>query len=631
MNIRLVFFLLCLAVSFSGCNKNGLEGDVRIFKTETSVPGIKIQATTSTDIKEEQAKATRFGSTDQTGRYIIRGLLPNRKYRITSADPRYISEPVLEVAPEKGTRIISTPLIVCPIPEANGIWFYDTENTGFKQIDGADAPRLRPRIHAGLLPGMWSRNAAYSISENDALKVSASIPDHGLIIIRGKVSESIAPLYKVRQLNTRNRHIEAGWYFNVSDFRVDNWGDLVPVVHELKLGLTFNKDDLVAIPADNLAHGLYFFTTRFAIIQRSALQGNLNQPQEGYLIKVGDAQTDPSSDAGTKDTSEEPLSTSKSQPVESGAIPIQNDNFARIDKQSQAYILATKLSATIPALSPEMNIILVEAEGLRISTFKVISSISNSLGSRASQLTNMDATQLKQTIMNEATRLGERTLLINAAQAANLSVTDEEVEQVLRKEYAQSGGEDNFINSLRSQGTSIDYIRRGIWETLLINKYLGQISKAPVISDGSSPQTATVRHILLLTQGKTEAEKREIRKRIEGILARAKSGEDFSSLARQYSEDPGSKDNGGLYENFKRGMMVKPFEQAAFSVPAGEISGIVETAFGYHIIKVIERTVGTQASNESATNEPGTNAIQDPIKELKDKAGFRIYPMRLDS
>ena len=76
---------------------------------------------------------------------------------------------------------------------------------------------------------------------------------------------------------------------------------------------------------------------------------------------------------------------------------------------------------------------------------------------------------------------------------------------------------------------------------------------------------------------------------MEGILKRAKSGEDFSELVKQYTEDRGSKDKGGLYENFSRGKMVKPFENAAFSVPVGQISDIVETNYGYHILKIIDR------------------------------------------
>ncbi|MBU0908414.1 MAG: SurA N-terminal domain-containing protein [Proteobacteria bacterium] len=89
-------------------------------------------------------------------------------------------------------------------------------------------------------------------------------------------------------------------------------------------------------------------------------------------------------------------------------------------------------------------------------------------------------------------------------------------------------------------------------------------------------------HIILKT---TEQDKQTRRAEIEKILAKAKAGEDFAALARQYSED-GSATQGGDLGFFGRGQMVKPFEDAAFGLQKGEISDIVETQFGFHIIKL---------------------------------------------
>ncbi|MCP4539497.1 MAG: hypothetical protein GY832_20365 [Chloroflexi bacterium] len=73
------------------------------------------------------------------------------------------------------------------------------------------------------------------------------------------------------------------------------------------------------------------------------------------------------------------------------------------------------------------------------------------------------------------------------------------------------------------------------------------------------------------------------------VLDKLAEGEDFGALAAEYSTDPGSKDQGGDLGWFPRGMMVPPFEEAAFSLEPGETSGLVQSDFGYHIIHVVEK------------------------------------------
>jgi parvulin-like peptidyl-prolyl isomerase len=79
------------------------------------------------------------------------------------------------------------------------------------------------------------------------------------------------------------------------------------------------------------------------------------------------------------------------------------------------------------------------------------------------------------------------------------------------------------------------------------------------------------------------------RAKIEGLLRRVRAGEDFAKLADEFTEDPSGKGRGGDLGWFGRGMMVKPFEDVAFALKQGDVSGVVETQFGFHIIKVDER------------------------------------------
>ena len=108
------------------------------------------------------------------------------------------------------------------------------------------------------------------------------------------------------------------------------------------------------------------------------------------------------------------------------------------------------------------------------------------------------------------------------------------------------------------------------------------------------PEMVRASHILISTgdpqasPGMPESEKKAKRKIADGLLARANKGEDFAKLAKEYSDDPGSKDKGGEY-TFPRGQMAPEFEAAAFSLKTNQISDIVTTKFGYHIIKLNEK------------------------------------------
>lgn len=106
-------------------------------------------------------------------------------------------------------------------------------------------------------------------------------------------------------------------------------------------------------------------------------------------------------------------------------------------------------------------------------------------------------------------------------------------------------------------------------------------------ADFASPEQVRARHILLKMAPDTSDElKADVRKRAGEILAKAHAGEDFAALATQYSEDPGSAQQGGDLGAVARGRMVQPFEDAAFALAPGQISDVVESPFGLHIIKV---------------------------------------------
>jgi peptidyl-prolyl cis-trans isomerase D len=101
-----------------------------------------------------------------------------------------------------------------------------------------------------------------------------------------------------------------------------------------------------------------------------------------------------------------------------------------------------------------------------------------------------------------------------------------------------------------------------------------------------TPEQVRASHILLNTTGKDEA---AVQKQAEDILKQARAGADFAALATKYSEDEGSKANGGDLDYFSRGRMVPEFETAAFALESGQISDLVKSQYGFHIIKVVDK------------------------------------------
>jgi parvulin-like peptidyl-prolyl isomerase len=97
-----------------------------------------------------------------------------------------------------------------------------------------------------------------------------------------------------------------------------------------------------------------------------------------------------------------------------------------------------------------------------------------------------------------------------------------------------------------------------------------------------------------------ELDPKEARAKVEDILRRVRAGEDFAKLADEFTQDPSGKGKGGDLGWFGRGMMVKPFEDAAFALKPGEVSGVVETRFGFHIIKLDERREQAGADGKPA-------------------------------
>ena len=198
-------------------------------------------------------------------------------------------------------------------------------------------------------------------------------------------------------------------------------------------------------------------------------------------------------------------------------------------------------------------------------------------------------------------------ILLQKAKEDSIEVDDSQVDQALDNQIQQ------WIQQMGSQekveeyfGGSLSKIKRRFREDvknrMLVDKLQQEkfqkihISRPEVeqfyrtMKDSLPVQgpSVNISHILLTVKPSPQA-KKEAYQRAEAILQQIKNGADFAELAKKYSEDPGSAAKGGDLGFVKRGDLVKPFEEVAFNLKPGQVSGIVETQFGYHIIQLLER------------------------------------------
>jgi parvulin-like peptidyl-prolyl isomerase len=168
----------------------------------------------------------------------------------------------------------------------------------------------------------------------------------------------------------------------------------------------------------------------------------------------------------------------------------------------------------------------------------------------------------------------DQELIRQAAAEMGISISDEELEASIAGIIEQSGGEDGFNQSLAATGTTYDDFRQMLLDQLLSEAVYSSVTA----SIESVAEQVHARHILLPT-----------REMAEEVLARLQAGEDFAYLAREYSEDISSRETGGDMGFFPRGVMPAEVEEVAFGLEVGELSGIVESQFGFHVLQVLER------------------------------------------
>ena len=195
-------------------------------------------------------------------------------------------------------------------------------------------------------------------------------------------------------------------------------------------------------------------------------------------------------------------------------------------------------------------------------------------------------------------------LMIQEAKARKVTVADAEIDAQVAQIRSQFPNDAQFQQALAAQNTTLDAVRKDTRDEMSAAKLVdseiaGKIAVKPeAVTDfynknqDKFQQGPRVRasHILIgIPQNADAATKQQAKTKAEALLKDLKAGKDFAEAAKANSQDPGSAPNGGDLGYFEQGQMVPPFEQAAFALKAGEMSDVVETQFGYHIIKVAEK------------------------------------------
>jgi peptidyl-prolyl cis-trans isomerase D len=138
----------------------------------------------------------------------------------------------------------------------------------------------------------------------------------------------------------------------------------------------------------------------------------------------------------------------------------------------------------------------------------------------------------------------------------------------------------------------------------------------------AEPEQVRARHVLVSTAERDDAEARRL---VEVARQRIAAGEPFAEVAREVSEDPGTAPQGGDLGFFGRGRMVPEFEQAAFGAAVGELAGPVQTAFGYHLVEVVERREARQRPFEEVREQIRSRLAGDQASELAERRARQLH------
>jgi foldase protein PrsA len=244
-------------------------------------------------------------------------------------------------------------------------------------------------------------------------------------------------------------------------------------------------------------------------------------------------------------------------------------------------------------------------------------------------------------LKNQAVQfLVQRAQFAQRAEELEVDVTDKQVNDRLgqiKKQYF-GGSEKRYESQLKQQGLTDEQVRKDIRAQLIQEALFKDVTENVKVSDQEiekyyndnrsqygQPESREVRHILVAS-----------RKQANELYARIKDGESFAKLAKQYSKDPGSKDQGGKL-TIARGQTVPPFDQTAFLLGKGVLSRPVKTQYGYHLIQPLSAVKPAKTTPlkdvkdsikqqllQTKRNKAMTDWVEAMKKDLRDETSYQV-------
>jgi len=291
--------------------------------------------------------------------------------------------------------------------------------------------------------------------------------------------------------------------------------------------------------------------------------------------------------------------------------------------------------APVPAQSTDPNKVLLKVNGEPVYVGAVNLVMASLRADAARGASQLKPEQLGQQAMERAV---DSLLLAQEAKRRGVKPDLARVDKQIQDLEKQVGGKEKFESMLAQSSTTPEIYRNAMIQMDLINGMIKKdIEPTIKVSDAeiqkfyddnpsyfAKPEEVKAAHILIkVPQNATPEQKAEAKKKAEALQKRAAKGEDFATLAKENSEGPSAK-NGGELGFFAKQQMVKPFADAAFALKPGQISDVVETRFGYHVIKVEDK----KASSTVPLSEV-KDRIRDSLQKKKVGEAMRAILQKL--